>query len=90
MFPGGGQPDLSQLMKQAQEMQLAHWLPTTEVPALAAAIPSWTGLWFACFPTVETLTAQALAIVLVLGSYVTVRLKERPAARRAAEVATAS
>ena len=76
--------------EQAQEMQLAHWLPTTEVPALAAAIPSWTGLWFACFPTVETLTAQALAIVLVLGSYVTVRLKERPAARRAAEVATAS
>ena len=31
------------------------------------------GLWFAVFPTVETLTAQLLAAVLVLGSYVMAR-----------------
>ena len=31
------------------------------------------GLWFAVFPTVETLTAQMLAAVLVLGSYVMAR-----------------
>jgi high-affinity iron transporter len=56
--------------EQAQEMQLAHWLPTTPIHPLAAVMPAWAGLWFACFPTVETLAAQAIAVVLVLGSYV--------------------
>jgi high-affinity iron transporter len=56
--------------EEAQEMQLAQWLPTTPVSWLDAIIPSWAGLWFAVFPTVETLAAQALAIALVLGSYV--------------------
>jgi high-affinity iron transporter len=66
--------------EQAQEMQLAGWIPTTVLPALDAVIPAWMGLWLACFPTVETLTAQAIAITLVLGSYVTVRVRERVAA----------
>jgi high-affinity iron transporter len=48
--------------EQAQEMQLANWLPTTPIGFLQRAIPSWMGLWFAVFPTVETLTAQALAL----------------------------
>jgi high-affinity iron transporter len=55
--------------EQAQEMQLANWLPTTPVGALQRIIPDWMGLWFAVFPTVETLTAQLLAAVLVVGSY---------------------
>ena len=55
--------------EQAQEMQLAHWLPTTTIPVLANRIPAWMGMWFSVFPTVETLAAQALAAVLVLGSY---------------------
>ena len=55
--------------EQAQEMQLAHWLPTNHVSWLADRIPGWMGLWFSIFPTIETLTAQALALVLVLGSY---------------------
>jgi len=55
--------------EEAQEMQLAHWLPITRIPWLARAIPSWLGLWFSVFPTVETLSAQFLAAVLVLGSY---------------------
>jgi high-affinity iron transporter len=54
-------------------MQLANWLPTTPVGALQRIIPAWMGLWFAVFPTVETLTAQLLAAVLVLGSYVLAR-----------------
>jgi high-affinity iron transporter len=29
------------------------------------------GLWFSVFPTVETLSAQTLAGILVFGSYVT-------------------
>jgi high-affinity iron transporter len=61
--------------EQAQEMQLAHWLPTTPVRALEGVIPGWMGLWFAVFPTVETLAAQALAAALVLGSYAVVRVR---------------
>jgi high-affinity iron transporter len=63
--------------EQAQEMQLAHWLPTTDLPRLAPFIPPWVGLWLACFPTLETLAAQALAVLLVLGSYIVVRVRER-------------
>lgn len=55
--------------EEAQEMQLAHWLPTTTIPALTDVIPGWMNLWFAVFPTVETLAAQALAAFVVLGSY---------------------
>jgi high-affinity iron transporter len=59
--------------EQAQEMQAAHWLPTHVVPFLADRIPGWMGLWFSVFPTVETLSAQALAAVAVLGSYLIAR-----------------
>ncbi|HWT44897.1 MAG TPA: FTR1 family protein [Vicinamibacterales bacterium] len=55
--------------EQAQEMQLARWLPTTPIGFLQGAIPSWMGLWFAVFPTAETLGARFLAAVLVVGSY---------------------
>ena len=60
--------------EQVQEMQLAHWLPSTPLPALVHIIPSWMGLWFSVFPNLETLLAQALALVLVLGSYVLARV----------------
>jgi high-affinity iron transporter len=59
--------------EQAQEMQLAHWLPTTQIPWLANVIPAWMGLWFSVFPTIQTLTAQAIAGVLVTGSYFVAR-----------------
>ena len=55
--------------EQAQEMQLANWLPTTPIASLSRWIPDWMGLWFAVFPTAETLAAQVLAGVLVVGSY---------------------
>ena len=55
--------------EQAQEMQLAHWIPTTMIASLAHVLPAWMGLWFSVFPTVETLAAQAIAAVIVLGSY---------------------
>jgi high-affinity iron transporter len=74
--------------ESVQEMQLAGWLPTTTVPV---GIPGWLGLWFAVFPTVESLAAQALAAALVLGSYFVaeeVRVKRpRRAARFASEAA---
>jgi len=55
--------------EQAQEMQLANWLPTTPIASLAHVIPGWMGLWFAVFPTAETLAAQMVAAAVVIGSY---------------------
>jgi high-affinity iron transporter len=62
--------------EQAQEMQLAGWLPTTP---LRLHVPPWMQLWFSVFPTAQTIAAQVLAAALVLGSYL--------AARRAARTA---
>src|SRR2546422_6234558 len=59
--------------EQAQEMQLAHWISTTEIHSLKDYMPPWMGLWFAVFPTVETLVAQLIAAVLVIGSYYAAR-----------------
>jgi high-affinity iron transporter len=59
--------------EQAQEMQLANWLPTTPIATLTHVIPGWMGLWFAVFPTAETLAAQALAAAIVVGSYFVAR-----------------
>ncbi len=69
--------------ESVQELQLAGWLPAH---GLGVAFPGWVGLWFALFPTVEGVVAQAVAAALVLGSYVVaehVRVK-RPRARAAA------
>jgi high-affinity iron transporter len=59
--------------EQAQEMQLAHWISRTEIPWLVNVIPAWAGMWFAVFPTYETLLAQAIAAILVVGSYYAAR-----------------
>jgi high-affinity iron transporter len=72
--------------EQAQEMQLAHWLPTTQIPVLVHLMPGWMGLWFSIFPTVETLAAQVLAVGLVVGSYYAAqRPKSRQSAKLSAE-----
>ncbi|MEY2538459.1 MAG: high-affinity iron transporter [Verrucomicrobiota bacterium] len=55
--------------EQAQEMQLAHWISKTDIHWLANVIPDWMGMWFAVFPTYETIIAQIVAAVLVVGSY---------------------
>lgn len=62
--------------EQAQEMQLAHWLPTTRISWLTSRIPAWLGVWFSVFPTVETLSAQSIAAILVIGSYFLARSRE--------------
>jgi high-affinity iron transporter len=61
--------------EQAQEMQLAHWLPTTEIHGWIGKTPAWMGVWLSIFPTVETLSAQGLAALLVIGSYFAARRK---------------
>src|SRR6184192_3185772 len=55
--------------EQAQEMQLAHWISRTDIGWLTNVIPAWVGMWFAVFPTYETMVAQLLAAILVVGSY---------------------
>jgi len=67
--------------EQVQEMQLAHWVSMTNIPALARIIPAWMGTWLSVFPTVETLVAQAAAVVLVLGSYLFVNWRAGLSAR---------
>ena len=54
--------------EEAFEMQQADWIPTTNIHALAW-IPDWAGVWFSIFPNVETIVAQIIAAVLVVGSY---------------------
>jgi high-affinity iron transporter len=53
--------------ENVQEMQQANWLPTTD---LSLPIPDWMGVWFALFPNAQGLIAQAVAAVIVIGSYV--------------------
>ncbi len=55
--------------EQAQEMQLAHWISRTEIPWLVNVLPAWAGMWFAFFPIYETIFAQIIAAILVIGSY---------------------
>src|SRR5205085_9989674 len=59
--------------EQAQEMQLAHWISTTPIASLVSVIPKWAGLWFSIYPTYETLIAQGIAAVTVVGSYYAAR-----------------
>ncbi len=66
--------------ESAQELQLAGWIPTTE---LGFILPGWLGTWLAIFPTVETLAAQVLAAAAVIGSYlVAEHVRVRRPARR--------
>jgi len=63
--------------EEAQEMQMAGWIPTTELPRLEVLIPKWMGMWLSVFPTVETLAAQTVATLLVAGSYFAARIQRR-------------
>jgi high-affinity iron transporter len=53
--------------ESVQELQLARWIGTTPVNL---DLPAWLGVWFAVFPTVESLAAQVCAAFVVIGSYV--------------------
>ncbi len=63
--------------EQAQEMQLAGWLPATKIGWLDNIVPDWAGVWFSVYPTIETLTAQLLAALLVIGSYFAARVQSQ-------------
>ena len=54
--------------EEVNEMQLAHWIGTTPVSGLN--MPGWMGTWFSLFNNWETFIGQAIALLIVLGSYV--------------------
>ncbi len=54
--------------EEVNEMQLAGWIGTTNIPALQG-VPAWAGLWFSVFPNVQTFVGQALALLIVAGTY---------------------
>jgi high-affinity iron transporter len=54
--------------EEVNEMQLAGWIGTTTIHGLY--LPGWMGTWFSLFNNWETFAGQALALVLVIGSYV--------------------
>jgi high-affinity iron transporter len=51
--------------EEVNEMQLAGWIGTSSI----GNWPGWLGEWFSLFGNVETIVAQVLAVVLVVGSY---------------------
>jgi high-affinity iron transporter len=60
--------------EEVSEMQLAGWIGTTYIPWLKG-IPVWAEAWFSIFPNLQSLTAQALALLSVAGSYFFIRLR---------------
>lgn len=71
--------------EEVNEMQLAGWIGTTNIPGLR--VPQWAGTWFSVFANVETLLAQVLALVLVVGSYVGAKALQAHRMRRPARAA---
>jgi high-affinity iron transporter len=55
--------------EEAYEMQQANWISTTPIHSLDKFMPDWAGVWFSLYPNVETVVAQLVAFVLVVGSY---------------------
>ena len=64
----------------AATFQDLGWLPSHPLPF---AVPEWLGAWFEIYPTYETVGAQLLAGLFVVGSYVLAKhmLVRRPASR---------
>ena len=66
----------------ARTMQGVGWL---SISPIGSEPPYWLGVWFGVYPTWETLGAQAIAAVFVIGSYfVAQELKVKRPRRRAA------
>jgi high-affinity iron transporter len=70
--------------EEVNEMQLAGWIGTTSI---GIHLPGWLGTWFSLFPNVETITAQVIALVLVIGSYLIAEHVRVRRPRRAGKVA---
>jgi high-affinity iron transporter len=72
----------------ARTMQGVGWLP---ISPIGAEPPYWLGMWFGVYPTWETIGAQLVAAVFVIGSYfVAQELKVKRPGRRARRRAEAA
>jgi len=77
--------------EEVNEMQLANWISTTNIPWMAKFTPDWAGVWFSIFPNWETVVAQVIALVLVVGSYLfSGKLVAEKADEQAGSIAKAS
>jgi high-affinity iron transporter len=72
--------------EQVQEMQQAGWIPTH---TFGIQFPGWVNLWFASFNNWETMIAQGLALVIVVGSYFAAQWMKKPKKRAKSRVKTA-
>lgn len=59
--------------EQVNEMQLAKWIPTH---TLSVNFPAWAGTWFSIFNNWETIIAQVVAALFVIGSYYAARMEK--------------
>src|SRR6202050_353832 len=67
--------------EEVNEMQLAGWIATSEIHGLT--IPGWMGTWFSLFNNWQTFIGQAIALWIVIGSYVAAQyLRSRRPRRR--------
>ncbi len=72
----------------ALSFQDLGWLPRHATPF---TVPEWMGAWFEMYSTWETLAAQALALLLVVGSYfLAEQMQVKRPQRRGARPATPS
>ncbi len=66
----------------ARTMQGVGWL---SIHPIDVELPLWMGTWLGIYPTVETLAAQALAFVFVVGSYFAAEWMRKRELRKAIE-----
>jgi high-affinity iron transporter len=66
----------------ARTMQGVGWL---SIHPIDVELPLWMGTWLGIYPTVETLSAQALAFVFVVGSYFAAEWMRKRELRKAIE-----
>ena len=66
----------------ARTMQGVGWL---SIHPIDLELPLWMGTWLGVYPTVETLAAQALAFVFVIGSYFAAEWMRKRELRKAIE-----
>ncbi|HVQ58085.1 MAG TPA: FTR1 family protein [Solirubrobacterales bacterium] len=71
----------------ARTMQGVGWLSITPIDI---EFPLWMGTWLGIYPTVETLSAQALSFAFVIGSYFAAEWMRKRELRKAIEAHEAS
>jgi high-affinity iron transporter len=71
----------------ARTMQGVGWL---SIHPIDVELPLWMGTWLGIYPTLETLSAQALAFAFVIGSYFAAEWMRKRELRRAIEAHEAS